>query len=413
MPDLNALAPVANIQTYAAFVNDQITGGAAVNPEIFYSKQLLDTIRIDAAEYIYYKLADAMPIQEKADKLSIRRWSSLQAHTTPLSEGIPPMSDKGSVISYEMEAFQYGRYMEFTDKVNFKVVDPVVAHFSQEYSIVAIETLDLLARDALLLSAQKYFAGGALSMDTITFANGVPTITDLRKIVMSLKKQLVKPRNNGKYLVIGSSEFYYDLGNDQIVKDYLTINQSTRGSAYDGGRAPIPPMFDMEFVETMVCPVSGEYVDSASKKRLKIYTGDPTDSPVIGNSTGAVSGITDLIETTSAQYASADGYALDPVTGKDASYIPGLVSWTLTGVEGAKEFKVTHVLVLGKDALARTGLAGQDSAKMYVKAAGSSGVLDPLDQRQSIGFKINSVGFASVRSEAIVDYICVPTLLNT
>ena len=49
---------------------------------------------------------------------------------------------------------------------------------------------------------------------------------------------------------------------------------------------------------------------------------------------------------------------------------------------------------------------------MYVKALGSAGVLDPIDQRQSIGFKINSVGFGSTRPEAVAIYYCVPTQLN-
>jgi hypothetical protein len=49
---------------------------------------------------------------------------------------------------------------------------------------------------------------------------------------------------------------------------------------------------------------------------------------------------------------------------------------------------------------------------MFVKPLGSAGVLDPIDQRQSIGFKINSVGFGSTRLEAVVRYLCVPTQLN-
>jgi hypothetical protein len=57
-------------------------------------------------------------------------------------------------------------------------------------------------------------------------------------------------------------------------------------------------------------------------------------------------------------------------------------------------------------------MSGESQAKMYVKPKGSAGVLDPIDQRQSIGFKINSVGFGSIRTEAIVDYMCVPTQAN-
>ena len=70
------------------------------------------------------------------------------------------------------------------------------------------------------------------------------------------------------------------------------------------------------------------------------------------------------------------------------------------------------MLIVGKDALIRTGLSGEDQVRVYVKEKGSSGVLDPIDQRQSIGFKINSVGFGSARTEAIVDYICVPSMVN-
>lgn len=406
--NLNALAPTDQIMAAANLVNQAIAGGALIAPEIFYSKQLLDTIRIDADQYVYYRLADAMPIQERADKLYLRRWSALQAHTTPLTEGVPPLSDKGSVKKYELEAFQYGRYMEFTDKVDFKVVDGVVAHYAKEYSIVAIETLDLLAREALLLNAQKYYAGSQLSPDGLTFANGVPTMTDLRKIVLAMKKALVKPRNNGRYHVIGSPEFFYDMIADDTVEAYMTINQTTK-TMYDN--TMLVPMFGMEFYETMVVPTSGEYVDEDGNKRLKIWSGTIA-TPVIGTSdTNPTSpAISDLIETNSSHYSTVSGYVNDPVTGQAASYIPDQPTWTIPASH--YEFKMQHILVVGKDALARTGLQGEDNAKMYTKPLGSSGILDPIDQRQSIGFKINSVGFGSIRPEAIVDYVCVPTMVN-
>ena len=74
--------------------------------------------------------------------------------------------------------------------------------------------------------------------------------------------------------------------------------------------------------------------------------------------------------------------------------------------------KVHRIFVLGADCLTRTEIAVQGNAKMYVKPLGSAGVLDPIDQRQSIGFKINSVGFGSTRTEAVVCYYCVPTQAN-
>ena len=76
--------------------------GYAVKPELFYNKRLLDTIRLDANNYVFYRVATTTPIQGQAEKLQLRRWAPLQGHTVPLAEGVPPMSDKGSMESYEI-----------------------------------------------------------------------------------------------------------------------------------------------------------------------------------------------------------------------------------------------------------------------------------------------------------------------
>lgn len=407
---LNALAPTQDINTVIAFVNNHGTG--MINPEVFYSKQLLDTIRLDADAYTYYRYAEAAPIQEKADKLTMRRWAPLRAHTVPLAEGIPPKSDKGSVEKYELEAYQYGRYMEFTDKVDFTAVDPIVAHYSKEYAIVAIETLDLLAQKELLRVAQKFFAGLAKNVSEMTIASGKPSIGDLRLIGLSLKKQLVKPRSNGRFHVIVSPEFVYDMMDDEYVQKYMELNQTTN-PMYENNT--LVPMFGFEFYEVMNCPDSGVYVNGDAKKVLPIYKtfetgdtlGDKTYTADDADELGYIYG--EVVES-ALTYSTEDGYETDKRTGKAASYIPGQAKWVIP--EGWKELKIQHTLILGKDALVRTGLSGEDNAKMYVKPLGSAGVLDPIDQRQSIGFKINSVGFGSTRLEAVVDYMNIPSQLN-
>lgn len=415
MADLNALQPVASINSYIELANN--AGAGVVNPEVFYQKQLLDTIRIDGAQYIYHSLATESPIQEKADKLMVRRWAPLQAHTTPLAEGVPPMSDKGSVEKYEMSATSYGRYMEFTDKVDFAVVDPVIAHYSAEYSLVALETLDMLARDELLSKAQKKFAGGAANITEMRIATGKPLLSDLRLIVLSLKRQLVKPRSGVNYTVVVSPEFVFDMLDDPYIQKYMTINQTTKGMMDDIDT--LIPLFNMEFKETMVCPDSSRFVNISGKKSIIIYkeaeTADETED---WYDTLDASGYVYRVLTeddlqadgTTPVYELVSGYVKDGRTGQDASYIPNQDVWTLP--DGWNELKIHHILMVGKDALTRTGLAGEQNAKMYVKPLGSAGVLDPIDQRQSIGFKINSVGYGSTRLEAIVDYMCIPTQAN-
>ena len=409
-----ALEATANIETYLALAAN--AGEGIINPETFYSKQLLDTIRLDADAYVYFRLADAMPIGDKADKLQVRRWAPLQAHTVPLTEGVPPKSDKGSVEKYEITANQYGRYMEFTDKVDFKVVDPIIAHYAAEYSLVAMETLDLLAKEALFAIANVKYASavsGGARVATSTFeglnTTCTPCMNDLREIILSMKKKLVKPRKNGRFHVIGSPEFYFDMISDPIVEKYMSYNQTTK-TMYDDTR--LVPMFEMEFYEAETVPTHGKFIKNGGQACRMINGG------------GTLSTITEATYVTGSSGALvygeiAAGYVKDTRTGQDASYIPAHMGWNLDGYtatdangEGLEEFKVQHILIVGKDALVRTGLSGEDQARMYTKEKGSSGVLDPIDQRQSIGFKINSVGFGSVRLEAVVDYVCVPSMVN-
>ena len=269
-----------------------------------------------------------------------------------------------------------------------------------------METLDLLAREALAKISTKYYAGGKANIGAMD-DTCVPSMTDLRLIVLGMKKNLVKPRSNGRYHVIAGPEFYFDMISDPTVQAYMSINQTTK-TMYDNGQ--LVPMFNMEFYETLVCPCSGEWLDGTTKKLLTYSaTGDSFQS------------VTDDSASTEHYAKVISGYLNDAVAGTlttpfspaDKSYVPNQLVWTPDyNSTDYVEFKVMHVYVLGKDALYRTGLAGEGQAKMYVKAKGSAGVLDPIDQRQSIGFKINSVGFAGIRSESVVDYVCVPTQLN-
>ena len=388
---LNALNPVTNINSFIEYFTNH---NYDIRPEFFYDKQLLDTIRLDESHFVFYRLANTTPIQGNAEKLQIRRWAPLQAHTEPLAEGVPPFSDKGSMESYEIGTFSYGRYMEFTDRVNFEIIDPVVAHYTKEYAIVAMETLDLLAREALTTVAQAAFANSKANFESLEIGD-VPTLNDLRIIALSMKKQLVKPRNGNRYHVIGTPDFFFDMISDPLVEKYMTINQSTKGFYEDMG--PIPAMFGLEFYETMHIDDSGEY-----------STVDETYLRVFKNNGGTYE--YQNLAASTARVEADDNYVLDSRTGHKASYIPGLTKWNIP--TDFNELKVHRIFVLGADCLTRTEIAGQGNAKMYVKPLGSAGVLDPIDQRQSIGFKINSVGFGSTRPDAVVCYYCVPSQAN-
>lgn len=401
---LNAMNPNTDINTTVGIINAQ--GPGRIAPELFYTKQLLDTIRIDQSQFLYYRLAETSPIPDTSNKLQLRRWAPLHGHTVPLVEGVPPISDKGSVETYEIGTYQYGRYMEFSDKVDFAMIDPIIANYSKEYAIVAIETLDMLARNTLLSLGQPYFANQRANFTELEVGDK-PSIADMRLAVLSMKKQLVKPRNNGNFHVIMNPESVYDLITDPFVERFMRYNNTT---APMYSNSTLVPMFGMEFYESMAAYSSGETTMADGKKALRVYRWN--------TNTGAYE-YAMLSEDTYLTYVS--DWVKDTRTGQDASYIPNQRIWDLDaynataaadGYGDFKELLIHHIFIVGAQALTRTGMSGQDNAKMFVKAKGSAGVLDPIDQRQSIGFKINSVGFGSSRNEAITDYMCVPTQLN-
>ena len=383
---------VINSQTGA----DVTTG--ALHPDIFYNAVLEETIRDAAETYQYFKVAEQINMPDKVEGLQFRRLSPLQAHTVPLEEGQPPVSDKMSMEVYTIKSgYSYGRYCEVTDKVEWRCVDPILTKMSAEYSIVAVETLDLLAQDMLMTCAQKYFAGNAyaslaaIGSASKTLANvGMkPELADFRLIALAFKRAKVQPYDS-KFWAFVSPEFLYDMIDDVYVQNLMRITGNV-GTYYEDQQ--IPDMFGFHFVEVNNCPNSSIWFDSTNSvyKCLRYNT-----------STGAIDAITSS--------GTVSGYVKDSRTGKDASYIPN--QRVFTAGTGYALLKVNHIIIIGKDALVRTALTGEDQAKMYTQQFGSAGVLDPLFQRASIGFKINNVAFASKRPEAIVDYICIPTQLN-
>ena len=67
-------------------------------------------------------------------------------------------------------------------------------------------------------------------------------------------------------------------------------------------------------------------------------------------------------------------------------------------------------IVLAEEAYAITKLQGEGNVRVITKGLGSAGVSDPLDQRQSIGYKITGFSAAVLRPESVVNYWSNPTV---
>lgn len=76
---------------------------------------------------------------------------------------------------------------------------------------------------------------------------------------------------------------------------------------------------------------------------------------------------------------------------------------------GAGGVDVHSAIFLGRNAYGITDIKGEGSVKSIIKALGSGGTTDPLNQRQTAGWKVNAFGLVRLEELALVRYEHVPS----
>lgn len=429
------LAQVADINRIIAQIND---GQYDIRPEQFYDRMLLDTIKLGSEHYVHLRHTESYTLPKGTKKIQKRRWGGLTAHTTPLKEGIPPHPDKTSMESITFSATAFGRYMEFTDRVNLDQIDPQLAHYTKELGDVMVRTLERYARQTLLSAATKLYANNRSGFGDLQIGDKI-TIADLRLQTLRMKRMLVKPLGDGYFNYICSPEFLYDFLDDPLVSKYMSINQTTK-NLFDNGEAF--PMFGIKFIPTMLDEFytpeldhPGEFVEGGVTK-LRIVAQDGTDTYYYNASEGrsvasslsyladgtaiegkvtwnvnlllAVAGVEDDSSTPDVDETVLEVVSKVTKVDKDGVVTQVDVTQDIKDLAWA-QLPVHRGILYGKDALVKISIAGEDSAKTYVQALGSAGVLDPIHQRQTIGCKINSIGYGILRDEAVCVTFSVPS----
>jgi N4-gp56 family major capsid protein len=202
------------------------TGALATKPQAFYDKVLLEVRR--QKTFYHRQLAQVRPMPKKSgDTINFRKIGKLNVATTPLTEGVTPSSENATISAISATTKQYGSYMEFTDVVDFQMVDPILKEYALEQANQANETLDVLTRDELAAGSNVFYANAKASRATLA-AGDKPTLKDFRKIVLSMKKNHVKPAQNGQYVAIVSPAIAFDLLDDPDfikIMDYGNTNK--------------------------------------------------------------------------------------------------------------------------------------------------------------------------------------------
>ena len=386
-----------------------LQGQNVMQPAAVYSKIMLRTIELAESDYTFDGLAveRAMPSNNGSNEIVFKRMLSLAAHTQPLVEGIPPASDQGRMVAIKATANSYGRVMKFTDKVNWAVVDPLISEYTRQLSLKVPETKDLLAQEALLAECQMFYAQpkkpaneddpdlrvidkDARPVTHIKFMTQEcsPTIDEFRKIVLSMEAAKVRPYQGSNFLVLASSAVLFDLITDKRVKEFMKYESTGRAYSND----MVIDLFSLAFKKAKTIKSDNTYIDGNGATRY-LYT-DGTKNYVL--------------QKPLAEYGSTP----KTLSGDEVITLSsGAVSTTADAAisAAADVLNVHYAFVLGEDCLYRIGVEGHTAPQFIKKELGSAGTEDPLNQRQSIGWKIDSLGYKVPNPDAVVAYVSVPT----
>lgn len=280
--------------TYSSLTNEQKT---------YFERKLLSRL-LPNLVFAKYGQKKSMPKNE-GDKINFRRFNSLAAATTPLTEGVTPDGAALDITKVEAQVAQYGNFVRITDKLDMVGLDPVLSETAGLLGENAALVLDTVVRDEVCAGTSVQYAGARASRDAIT-ASDVVTAAEIKKAVRTLRRNNAKPID-GKYFVgIIDPDVAYDLMNDALWQDV---------SKYNGGTA------------------------------------------IMAGEVGRLGGVR-FIETTNTKTAEN--------TGKIAVHMS---------------------MIIGKDAYGVVDVEGSSRPEMIVKALGSAGTDDPLNQRASSGWK--------------------------
>lgn len=399
-----------------------LQGPNVLQPAAVYSQIMLQTIELAESDYIFDKLATerTMPSNNGSNEIVFKRMLSLAAHTQPLVEGIPPASDQGRMVAIKASTAQYGRVMKFTDKVDWAVIDPLISEYTRQLSLKVPEMKDILAQEALLSECQTYYAcrkealsadpdiyrpvsdGGAVNHIMYLTPECTPTIDEFRKIVLSMEAAKVRPLRGANFLCVVSPAVMFDLITDRRMKEFMKY--AGTGEAYKND--VVVDLFSLVFQKSKTIKTDNTFIDADGTVQyiyhVTAQTGGTNASDARGYNVIAAVPYVDWTDAT----------AIQVINLKEASIDSAKDTWSK--VKSAFQdhidiLNVHHSFVLGEDCLFRIGVQGHTTPQFIKKELGSAGTEDPLNQRQSIGWKLDSLGYKVPNPDAVVDYMSVPS----
>lgn len=298
------LFPLTLMLGTVTYNTNTIDGNMAAENKKFYERALLERL-LPNLVFMRYGQQKSVP-KNSGDTINFRRYESLPANTTALTEGVTPPGTSLSISVVEAKLKQYGDFITISDKLDMVGIDPNITEASELGGEQAALVMDTVTRDIVAAGSNVFYAAGTTRAEV-----GAANILDsalIKKAVRALKRQNAKPFEDGYFIGIIHPDAGYDFMNDTLWQDV---------SKYNGGT---------------------NIVEGEVGKLHKVKFVESTEAPIFKGA-------------------------------------------------GANGADVYGTMIIGRDAYGVPKLEGEGQPRIIIKSAKESGNADPLEQRNTVGWK--------------------------
>lgn len=274
---------------------------------------------------IHGKFGQIRDLPSKAGlQIKFRKYNALAAASVPLTEGVTPVGSALSITDSLATPVQYGDFVTLTDIIDMTNPDPVVTEATAVLGEQAGLTIDNSERDVLNAGTTVVYAG-EVANDLIDTRVEVASGVAVPELDRTIK------------MLMGQKAKFFT----QLIQGSAKVNTFPIRPAYFG-------ITHTDIIPRLEAMTGWKGVEEyASQQQVDI------------NEFGAYKNVRYLATTEAKVFAGA----------------------------GAAGANVYTILTFGKDAYGTTKLRGKKSFETIIKALGSGGTSDPLNQRSTVGWK--------------------------
>lgn len=366
-------------------LNTTITAGSA---PLFQQALNRHIVRRANPKLVHHQFGQLTKIPKgKTKTITWDKMNPLPKAKTPLTEGVTPKGTAINISRITATPNQYGAYISTTDEFDFYKNDPSpeVLRLNEILGDNAGETQDSLTADILSAGTNVQYAGGKSSRAELT-ADCIMTVEEIRKAVRSLKNNKANPIDRD-FVAIVDPDVAFDLMSDSAWENVKTYSDPKDMYSGEIGR-----LYGVRFVETTEAKVfrgedlaqdKSEFVVQSIEGK-KIYIADTITTDEAALLAGRKIAVNGFTYTVSSATAGENGEAyLTCAESVSTSIAAGMKVYPGEGT--ASGLPVHSTLVIGRDAYGVTD--PKANLETIVKALGSAGSADPLNQRGTMGWK--------------------------